>query len=570
MNAAPLTSPTPLDQALAALAEQRRPFARLPPADKAALLRACLPRLAAATEGWLAAACRAKGIPLDAPVAGEESLAGTMPAVRNVRLLAESLEEIAARGRPPLGRGVRTRPDGRVSVSVFPTCFHDSVLFRGLGCEVLLQPGVDQAAARQRQASFYQRRDPQGGLALVLGAGNVASIPVMDALAKMFIEGQVCLLKMNPVNEWVGPFLEQGLQPLIARDFLRIVHGGPEVGAQLCQHPAVDDIHITGSDRTFDRIVWGPPGPEQERRKRAGDPMLAKPISSELGNVSPVAVVPGQYSDEELAYQARSVVTMVVNNGSFNCNAAKMLITARGWPQRARFLALIGEGLARVAPRPAYYPGAADRYRTLLAGRTGVLTFGAPGAGPPPLLPWALVPDLDSHSHDELFSVEPFCAILSHTELDAPDPAAFLAAATRFCNERLWGTLNAALIIDPRSEADPAVAQALDQAVLDLRYGTVAINTWPAVAFAAVSPPWGGHASATPADIQSGTGWVHNTYMLEGIDKAVLRAPIILHPTPAWHFDNRKAHLIGERLTRFQAAPTALGMAPLVALGLRG
>jgi hypothetical protein len=570
MNTAPLTSDTPLDQALAALAEQRRTFARLPPADKAALLRATLPRLAAASAGWLAAACRAKGIPPDAPVAGEESLAGTMPATRNARLLAESLEQIASHGRPPLGRSVRTRPDGRVAVSVFPSSFFDSVLFRGLSCEVLLEAGVDERAARERQASFYQQRDPQGGLALVLGAGNVASIPLMDTLTKMFIEGRVCILKLNPVNEWVGPFLEQALQPLIERDFLRIVHGGADLGALLCQHPAVEDIHITGSDRTFDRIVWGPPGADQQRRKRDGQPLLTRSVSSELGNVSPVAVVPGRYTEEELAHQARSVVTMVVNNASFNCNAAKMLITARGWPQRARFLTLIGEGLSRVPPRPAYYPGAPDRYRTLLAGRAGVLTFGAPRPGPPPALPWALVPDLDPESRDELFSVEPFCGILSHTELDAPEAAAFLPAAARFCNERLWGTLNAALIIDPRSEADPAVARALDQAVLDLRYGVVAINTWPAVAFAAASPPWGGHASSSPSDIQSGTGWVHNTYMLEGIDKAVLRAPIVLRPTPAWHFDNRQAHVIGARLTQFEAHPTALGMAPLVAIGLRG
>src|SRR5206468_447860 len=137
----------------------------------------------------------------------------------------------------------------------------------------------------------------------------------------------------------------------------------------LCQHPGVEDIHITGSDKTHDLIVWGPPGPDRDRRKRANDPLLKKPISSELGNVSPVAIVPGRYTDKELAFQARNVVTMMVNNGSFNCNAAKLLITAPGWPQRERFFTLIKEGLARVPPRYAFYPGAADRHRTLTSGR---------------------------------------------------------------------------------------------------------------------------------------------------------------------------------------------------------
>ena len=38
---------------------------------------------------------------------------------------------------------------------------------------------------------------------------------------------------------------------------LRVVYGGIEVGAQLCAHPEVDSIHVTGSDRTYDAIVWG-------------------------------------------------------------------------------------------------------------------------------------------------------------------------------------------------------------------------------------------------------------------------------------------------------------------------
>ena len=31
----------------------------------------------------------------------------------------------------------------------------------------------------------------------------------MDVLTKMFNEGKVCILKMNPVNAYLGPFLEE-------------------------------------------------------------------------------------------------------------------------------------------------------------------------------------------------------------------------------------------------------------------------------------------------------------------------------------------------------------------------
>jgi acyl-CoA reductase-like NAD-dependent aldehyde dehydrogenase len=183
---------------------------------------------------------------------------------------------------------------------------------------------VTRADAARRQAGFYRQRDPEGGVSLILGAGNVSSIPPMDVLSKLFVEGFVALLKMNPVNEWAGPILERALAPLVDAGYLRIVYGGADVGQYLVEHPSVDDVHITGSDQTHDRIVWGPPGPARAQRQASGEPLLTKPISSELGNVSPVAIVPADYADGELAFMAANLATMITNNASFNCNAAKV------------------------------------------------------------------------------------------------------------------------------------------------------------------------------------------------------------------------------------------------------
>jgi aldehyde dehydrogenase (NAD(P)+) len=559
------TSRPALDEAVAVVAEQRRTFARLPVAEKAALLRSMLPIVGEVAAGWAEAGARAKRLPWGEALGGEEWLAGPLPTGRNIRLLAESLEAIAKKGQPPLGRRTRTRADGRIEIDVFPTSGWDGALYGGMEGHALMLPGVGERDARDRQAGFYKQRDPEGKVSLILGAGNVSSIPIMDVLAKLFIDGHVCVLKMNPVNEWAGPFLERTLAPLIQRDFVRVVYGGADVGEYLCQHPGVEDLHITGSDKTHDRIIWGPPGPEQERRKREHNPLLKKPITSELGNVSPVAVVPGQYTEAELAFQARNLVTMVTNNASFNCNAAKMLITAKGWPQRDRFLELVRQGMRAAPARHAYYPGARDRFAALTAGRT-IETFGASGDG---VLPWTLITQVDSsRADDPLFSTEPFCSILSHTEVGERDPEAFLATATAFCNDRLWGTLNAALIIDPRTEK--GVAPALDRAILDLRYGSVTINLWPAVVYGTVSPPWGGHPGATLENIQSGIGWVHNTYLLEGVEKSVLRGSITLWPNPSWFFDNKATHVIGEKIVRFEIAPSALKVPGLTAAALRG
>jgi aldehyde dehydrogenase (NAD(P)+) len=556
-----------LDRAVARVAEQRQTFARLPPAEKALLLQSTLPLFASVASDWVKAACVAKGLPADRPLTGEEWYGGPVVTLRNARLLVRSLEQVAASGRPAPGMGAHECFGGRLALDVFPAGGFDPLLYRGLSCVALLEKGVDVRTARESQASFYQRARPEGRVSLVLGAGNVSAIPPSDVFYKMFVEGSVAVLKVNPVNEWVGPFLERALAPLISRNFLSIVYGGGDAGAYLCQHPGIEDVHITGSNQTHDRIVWGPPGPEQERRRRENDPILKKTITSELGNVSPVAIVPGKFSDDGLWFQAKNLATMVANNASFNCNAAKMLITSRAWPQRARFLELVGKALSEIVPRRAYYPGARDRYDELVGDRPGVMKLGTAG---PDELPWAFITGVDSASDDPLFRIEPFCAVLSQTDLDESDPAAFLASVTRFCNERLWGTLNATLIIDPRTEADPQVASALDRAIVDLRYGSVTINIWPGVVFGAMSPPWGGYPGATLADVQSGIGWSHNTFMLERIEKSVFRAPFTMSPKPAWFYDNKMMNVLGAKLADFEQSQSALKIPGLALAAMRG
>jgi hypothetical protein len=90
---------------------------------------------------------------------------------------------------------------------------------------------------------------------------------------------------------------------------------------------------------------------------------------------------------------------------------------------------------------------------------------------------------------------------------------------------RGWGTLAATILVHPRSLKDPAVAAAIDRAVADLRYGTVGVNVWALTAYGLASLPWGGYPGSPAHDIQSGVGWVRNTYLLEDVEKSVLRAP---------------------------------------------
>ncbi|HEY8207393.1 MAG TPA: aldehyde dehydrogenase [Myxococcaceae bacterium] len=568
MSAIPLpTAPSELDQVVHRLKEGSRTFAGLP-LDRRIDLCEQMRRGYAAIAGESAvAACHAKGIDPESPVAGEEWISGPMVTLRILRQTVEALKEIKRHGVPRLERSkCRALPDGRLAVQVFPSSNMDRALLAKHVGEVYLQAGVTADNLHEHQASFYKK--PHGGkLCLVLGGGNINAIPPTDVLYKMFVEGTVCLLKMNPVNAYLGPFLERAFRPAIDQGFLAVAYGGAGEGAYLVNHPLVDEVHITGSDRTHDLMVWGPPGPEREARRQRNDPLLKKEISSELGNVSPVIVVPGPWEEGELGFQAANIAGMVAHNASFNCNATKLLVTPKGWSRRAELLDRVEKNLAKADVRKAYYPGAEQRWAQFTEGRAGLRLIGKPGPGQ---LAWAIIPDVDpSKQDDRVFTTEPFCGVLSETALEGSDPAAFLEKAVPFVNDHVWGTLCATLVVHPETMRDPRGAAAVEKAIGALRYGSVCVNTWPGAVFGLGQTPWGAYPGSTLQDIQSGRGWVHNTFMLEGIEKAVLRAPVKTMPVQPWFPGHRGLGTLGKKLVDLEADPSWLKVPAVAAAALR-
>lgn len=545
-----------LERSLSRLAESACVFARLPVAEKIDLLSEIARGFVEVAPAMVEAGCRAKGIDPASDLSGEEWFASPVITQRCVRLLKSSLEDIRRRGVPRIDpKAARRLPQGGLAVDVVPADAYDRVLFPHWRVEVWLERGVEPSRLADAQASFYKQRDPEGSVALVLGAGNVASIPALDVLHKLFVEGSVTILKMSPVNAHQAPFFQRAFAPLIRRGFLAVVTGGAETGAYLANHALVREIHMTGSAETHDRIVWGPAGPERERRKRENSPLLQKKITSELGNVSPVVFVPGPWSDRELDQIAESIAGMIVNNASFNCNAAKLLVLPKGYAKNRALLERLSAVLAEVPTRKAYYPGAFDRFEALTAGAPRVEKIGQPREGE---LPWAIVSGLSADDDAPQFRVEPFCSVTSVVELGTADPIEFLSSATRFLNERVWGTLNATLFVHGETEKDARVGAAVESAIAELRYGCIALNYWPAAVYGLGSPPWGGHPSSTLSDVQSGIGFVHNTFMLERVEKSVLRGPLAAFPKPVWYPSYKTLKNTGRALFEFDSDPSLL------------
>jgi aldehyde dehydrogenase (NAD(P)+) len=556
-----------MDKALARLRDNARRFARLSLDARASLCRAMQRGMLDVAEESVRAACDAKGIPLGGSLEGEEWGLGPWIVVRHLRLIHESLAALQRTGTTPVGPLGRTA-DGRISVRCFPANAIDATLFRRVRVDVHLQPQISEKDFERSRARFYRTPAHDGRVAAILGAGNVNAIVSQDAITKLFNEGAVCAVKMNPVNAYLGPYLERAYDAAIREGFLAILYGGAEEGAYLVEHAAVDEIHITGSDQTFDRIVWGPPGLERDRRRAEGRPLLTKPITAELGNVSPVIVVPGPYDDRQLAYQAEDIASALTLNASFDCNAAKVLITPKGWPARDGLLRGIEAAFAKAPPRPAYYPGARERWERITAGRRDVRRVGPLTAD---VLPWTLCPGLDPDSPDEpAFLRESFCPVLFETSVEGTDPIEFLDRAVAFANSRLWGTLNATLIVHPATLGDPRLRECVQRAIGALRYGAVSVNAFPGLIFGYGSPPWGPYPESSLSDIQSGIGWVHNTAMLEGIEKTVLWHPLTAWPKPAYHVTKRATNVLIRRMTALEERGRWTKVPGVVAAALRG
>lgn len=546
-----------LHRSLGQLSEGKKLLATLPLRRRIELLEQCIHGIAGTARDWVEAACVAKGIPANSRCRAEEVLGGPAATMRQLQLFLRTMREIERTGAPRAPKIVRHADGKRVGVRVTPCAgLYDWLAFINFNATTWMNSDVAAADVVRLQAPAY-RDLSQSGVSAVLGAGNVAGIPATDMLAKFCIENRAVLLKMNPVNEYLAPFFERAFAPLVENNLLRVVTGDAHVAAAAIADPRVDDVHITGSDKTHAAIVWGVE--DRERRQRLGQPLLTKPITSELGNVTPWIVVPGAYSKMQMTAQAENIVASLTNNAAFNCIATRVILTWKQWPERERFLQLIESQLAHIPQRKAYYPGATERYErfagtsvsearkllrpsdlsaTSVSGcktrSDGSLLFVAGTGGREDTLPWTLIRNVNVKDSSPLLSEESFVNVCAEIPIDASSPEEFLAKAAEFTNEKNWGTLAASITVPNDFRRRASGRDCLNHVLDQMHYGVICVNHWSGIAFALMSIPWGGAPGSTLNNPQSGLGWVHNSLMLTGINKTILEGPLVVLPKPVW------------------------------------
>ncbi|WP_107653577.1 aldehyde dehydrogenase family protein [Nocardia suismassiliense] len=541
-----------IDDVLTELTAGEKAWAQTPLRRRRELLDDIHARTGRFAGDWVRAARTIKGLAADSPLVGEEWMSGPLTLLQATAALSGTLAALDE-GRSPLdGVTVRTALGNRVAVPILPLSNYDRLLLNGFHGEVWLRPGVDADTARRRAGLAQLDPTATGGIGVVLGAGNITSIPPLDALYELFAHNRVVVLKLNPITDPLYTVFEMVFAPLCELGVLRIVTGDADTGRYLVHHPQVAHVHMTGSAQTHDTIVWGP-GPEGLERKKDKRPLLDKPITSELGGVSPTIVVPGDWSDADLRFQAEHVATQRLHNGGYNCVAAQAVVLSKDWALKDKFLAELRTALAQAPERAAYYPGSDSRVADALASYPGA---GQVGSGR------VLIEQLPL-TDSPLLRTEYFSPVLGVVELPYPG-GEFLQRAVDFVNNELTGTLGANVLAHPSTIRRLGIG--FERAIERLRYGAIAVNAWTGLAFLAPHAAWGAFPGHTLDDVQSGIGVVHNAFLLDDVERTVVRGPfrpaprsllhgeLALSPKPPWFVGNTAAAATARKLTEFYAS----------------
>ncbi len=448
------------------------------------------------------------------------------------------------------------------------------MLFGGIVGELWIEPGKEPT-----QGKCY--REPTAcppGVGVVLGAGNQTPVAALDIIHVLVTTNKVVCCKMNPVNEVMGPYLRRAFKPLVDSGYLEFVYGGGKEGAAVCSHPLVSAVHLTGSEATYNAIVW-----QGQTPKQGVEPPFTKPVDAELGCVTPYIIVPGKWSRSDLEYHAETVITGLTQNAGHNCLKAEIIVTDKAWPQRELFLEILRQRLAATATRVGYYPGTGKKAAAFkktfpdaeeIGGKTKLGSTGELVAvrdddnDDVRRLPWLL--KLGLTPEQAITDVENWCGVLQEVSLSDTqnNPASFLEKAVKFANEKCWGTLSCVVIAHPATQK--AIKKEFEAAIEGLKYGTICINVPGSLGFGITKLAWGGWPGATADSIGSGSCKVHNTLLYDHVEKSVLRGAWRVHPYPFWLTNNRNTEAIGKASMAFMAKPSLAGINPVAAQALRG
>jgi len=308
---------------------------------------------------------------------------------------------------------------------------------------------------------------------------------------------------------------------LIEKKYLAIVEGNAEVGSLLIQDPLVEELFMTGGAATFDRIVWGSPD-QQEQNKKSGKKVMAKKFETELGAVSPVIVIPGDWTSSQIDHHAQQLASMKILNGGHICASPQIVLTSKDWKHNKEFFDRVIHHISN-SSTICYYPGTkekVEKFKQLYPGAVEIKSKKPLGIQSEVNI--VFIENVDQNSF--ALQTEIFGPVLTSLQISSTNEKEFFQSAIQFCNEKLFGTLSATVIVSPESEK--AIGN-FEEQLTSLKYGSIGINSWALNSYMYPPLTWGAFPGHIAEDIQSGIGQINNLLMFDKVERSVFRSPFI-------------------------------------------
>ena len=441
------------------------------------------------------------------------------------------------------------------SYKVFPNNFIERITFPFINAKVYFNKSMSFEDINKFRG-FSKRYDIEPSITLVLGAGNFSSIPYLDVLYHLITRRSVILLKLNPVNEYLKPVFEKVFKNFIERGYIIVTNGNINESKYMATHPGINHIHLTGSDKTYEDIVYGRELTGNERSIKTVPKVNSKPITSELGNVTPIIIHPGKWSTSDIKYQARKIVTGKLNNNGFNCIAAQVVVLPDGWGHTETLIKYVKYYMNKAKDRKAYYPDSIERLTKLEKDksyeRVNSLSCTTPH----------LTREIKAYNKYELDEV--WSSTIYFRKIGYTNAEDYVNKAIDYCNNELWGNLGVSVIIkDHNNKFNKHITNSY---IENLKYGTIAINEWAAIGYIIPQLPWGGFPGNKDNDIQSGQSFVHNSMLFESPLKGIVETKFRISRLidPPWFITNKKSRRLFMNLTYFQINNTKINLIKLI------
>ncbi|WP_196889930.1 aldehyde dehydrogenase family protein [Aureivirga sp. CE67] len=464
-----------------------------------------------------------------------ECLAGIVYPLATIINACVHLYESLSKGKMPAPENIHQINDTFYDVEVHPLDIKEKLLANTQTFHLHIE-------GKPRQINPLEKK---AGIIAILGAGNYSS--TLEIIKALYLENSVVIFKSHELNKKTDKIWRKVFAPLIQKKAIAFCDFGE--GKNMTQLEGLSKIYFTGGYENANII------------SRATETHLI----SECGGNNPLIVVPGirDWTKKEMEHHANHIATAAKLNGGALCGRPQTIITSKKWKQRAIFLQTLKEAITKNTPASGtYYPNSDKIKEQFLEEHPDSEILKAD---------CNCEPECDCESSEFIFienvahdsyavKTEAFCQIMNEVVLDVPDDVnIFLETATKFCNTKLHGTLTCMILIDKETKKEHQ--EALLKTLLDLKYGSIAVNANPVLIFLTPFLTWGGNEDGEK--LVSGNGNFGNIYCFENVKKSIL----VDHFMSLGHIlrTNQKAYdHLTKHMTEFALDPSWINLTRLL------